>query len=473
MVNTLRNGEIAIMNWTDIDKPTKGYHFKDLNGEPNTKKFVALETSCNAPIEVANTNVPRNEKSMMLERTLYDIIVNNKVKLFDEAESGNVNDETWKSFSQSNQWQTFKKQAMILSSFLSTSKEEIDAAIQNLEKIFKGLGSKNAKQGEDPVEVGFKKLNDVGQELQKSNLVSVNPPIDQTNFIQLIQDRWESIEDSSLFMDMILTRKKRSFAGLIGNKELPTLGDAIQFAFRSVSKNKGKMEKVIEIFKEIVRKDSYTKGKGGTNVGKAEIALAMFFGDCKLPDHGDIQMGEKLIEVKGAGGTVAPRIGQKDWLVSGPTKTTRWRDTAGNQVRSKSEMMRLLKELNVTEPLTLDNINSVLRQVDKNKGLGKKVGIDQVKIQSLKFAIVFGILFNSYVTKERISCFWLFNTMLDRATKDMSELLSTPIIQMDMKPASKEVQWDNAFQFLNNKNIDLIYKTRENNSGYTFSIDFV
>ena len=136
-------------------------------------------------------------------------------------------------------------------------------------------------------------------------------------------------------------------------------------------------------------------------------------------------------------------------------------------------LMRLLKELNVTEPLTLDNINSVLRQVDKNKGLGKKVGIDQVKIQSLKFAIVFGILFNSYVTKERISCFWLFNTMLDRATKDMSELLSTPIIQMDMKPASKEVQWDNAFQFLNNKNIDLIYKTRENNSGYTFSIDFV
>ena len=142
-------------------------------------------------------------------------------------------------------------------------------------------------------------------------------------------------------------------------------------------------------------------------------------------------------------------------------------------MRSKSEMMRLLKELNVTEPLTLDNINSVLRQVDKNKGLGKKVGIDQVKIQSLKFAIVFGILFNSYVTKERISCFWLFNTMLDRATKDMSELLNTPIIQMDMKPASKEVQWDNAFKFLNNKNIDLIYKTRENNSGYTFSIDFV
>ena len=281
MVNTLRNGEIAIMNWIDIDKPTKGYHFKDLNREPNTKKFVALETSCNAPIEIANTNVPRNEKSMMLERTLYDIIVNNKVKLFDEA-----NDETWKSFSQSNQWQTFKKQAMILSSFLSTSKEEIDAAIQNLEKIFKGLGSKNAKQGEDPVEVGFKKLNDVGQELQKSNLVSVNPPIDQTNFIQLIQDRWESIEDSSLFMDMILTRKRRSFAGLIGNKELPTLGDAIQFAFRSVSKNKGKMEKVIEIFKEIVRKDSYTKGKGGTNVGKAEIALAISLSSIVLPVFG-------------------------------------------------------------------------------------------------------------------------------------------------------------------------------------------
>lgn len=90
--------------WIDIDKPTKGYHFKDLNREPNTKKFVALETSCNAPIEIANTNVPRNEKSMILEQTLYDIIVNNKVKLFDEVASGNVNDETWKSFSQSNQW---------------------------------------------------------------------------------------------------------------------------------------------------------------------------------------------------------------------------------------------------------------------------------------------------------------------------------------------------------------------------------
>ena len=44
---------------------------------------------------------------------------------------------------------------------------------------------------------------------------------------------------------------------------------------------------------------------------------------------------------------------------------------------------------------------------------------------------------------------------------------------MDMEPAGKTVQWDNAFKFLNNRNLDLIYKTRENNSGYTFSIDFV
>lgn len=161
----------------------------------------------------------------------------------------------------------------------------------------------------------------------------------------------------------------------------------------------------------------------------AEIALAMFFGDCKLPDHGDIQMGEKLIEVKGAGGTVTPRIGQKDWLIQGTEKSsTRWRDTTGSQVKSKNEMMQLLKELNVVEPLTLDNINGVLKQIDKNRGIAKKKGIDSNKIQSLKFAVVFGILFNSYVTKEGISCFWLFNTFKSQKTHNMEKLLTTPII---------------------------------------------
>ena len=47
MVNTLRNGEIAIMNWIDIDKQTKGYHFKDLNQSNSGVKFKSVVKESN------------------------------------------------------------------------------------------------------------------------------------------------------------------------------------------------------------------------------------------------------------------------------------------------------------------------------------------------------------------------------------------------------------------------------------------
>ncbi len=78
-------------------------------------------------------------------------------------------------------------------------------------------------------------------------------------------------------------------------------------------------------------------------------------------------------------------------------------------------------------------------------------------------------MFNNYVNKEKISCFWLFNTAKDKKTQSLKYLLSTPIIQIDMTDS----MWDNAFKFLSNPNVNLIYKSRENNAGYTFSIDFI
>lgn len=273
------------------------------------------------------------------------------------------------------------------------------------------------------MEVGFKKLNEIGNELVNSSIDTVNPKITQSNFIQLIQDKWGNIEDSSLsteiiddtnlFMDMILTRKNRNFASLITKKNV-TLGEAITLAFKDVSKDDpSRVEKVLQIFEEIVKRDSYTKGIGQTNVGKAEIALAMFFGDCKLPEHGDIQMGNKLIEVKGAGGTITPRMGQRSWLAYGTDKSASWKKYS-DRVKNKNEVNSLLTQVGVNpDELEFSNISDVIAKIEKAKRKQKSmVG----KLESLKFAVIFAIMFNNYVTKEKISCFWLFNTAKDKKT---------------------------------------------------------
>ena len=74
--------------------------------------------------------------------------------------------------------------------------------------------------------------------------------------------------------------------------------------------------------------------------------MAMFFGDCKLPEHGDIQMDKKLIEIKGSGGTIAPRIGQRAWLTKEGEKTANWKFYP-NRIRSKSEASSMLTEIGV------------------------------------------------------------------------------------------------------------------------------
>jgi len=49
----------------------------------------------------------------------------------------------------------------------------------------------------------------------------------------------------------------------------------------------GNKEDVGAMLRKIIRVDSYKKNS--TNVGKAEIALALLFDDCSLPTtHGDI-----------------------------------------------------------------------------------------------------------------------------------------------------------------------------------------
>lgn len=163
-----------------------------------------------------------------------------------------------------------------------------------MEKVFKDLGNVRAEGngGKDPIETGFEKMSKIQNVLEKAKLNTISPPLDSSNFFKLIESKGDSIEDISTFMDMILTRNSRKFATIIQEmkRDDATLGDAIHTAF-SQTHFKDKEDQVMNIFREVVSRDNYKKNS--TAMGKAEIAMALFFGDCTIPDdHGDIQFND-------------------------------------------------------------------------------------------------------------------------------------------------------------------------------------
>lgn len=87
--------------------------------------------------------------------------------------------------------------------------------------------------------------------------------------------------------------------------------------------------------------------KNGAAVGKTELALAMFFSDCKLPDkHGDIQLavkdGNRAIEIKGSAAVITNRITRSNRFEIG----TSW-NQYGRYIKNITK--DILTELNLTE----------------------------------------------------------------------------------------------------------------------------
>lgn len=137
--------------------------------------------------------------------------------------------------------------------------------------------------------------------MQKSGIATngdkegVIPEIKIRHFLDLLQDdTWirkprnsEPVThtkkyDIGLFIKMILSRGKRKISGYLNNKGV-TFGNILNHTMSKL----GNKEDVGAMLRKIIRVDNYKKNK--TNVGKAEIALALLFDDCSLPStHGDI-----------------------------------------------------------------------------------------------------------------------------------------------------------------------------------------
>lgn len=128
--------------------------------------------------------------------------------------------------------------------------------------------------------------------------------------------------DISTFIKMLETRKNRFLSKKIQNNTTYYLKDILKETIKT-SMPKCNAEMVMDIFRKIVNQGGYSKNN--SSVGKGEIALAMFFGDCSLPKtKGDIEMtsfdGEssKKVEVKGADAGITDR-GELQYDVKGMT----------------------------------------------------------------------------------------------------------------------------------------------------------
>ena len=240
---------------------------------------------------------------------------------------------------------------------------------------------------------------------------------------------------------MLLTRNKRKFADVLSSKN-KRIFDILKDAFAKELGDKN-VESAFNIFRKVVALGNYKKN--GTSVGKAEIALAMFFGDCRLSDtHGDILLDDAAVEVKGSGASFTNRTTLykdiKDMWYSNVIKLTnenlplvgleKPRDVWNNKQLG-------IKDLDITSIDLNDQLNTVVDNIRKMRTEKTKSAFNVIM-----FKVLFGALFRSYALgrvakKKPGETNGGFDKMIILSTKDNvknasteSELLNTKIVEI-------------------------------------------
>lgn len=119
----------------------------------------------------------------------------------------------------------------------------------------------------------------------------------------------DKVYDINMFIDFVTNRKtlpefKSYFDSLRPNKPL-SMGAVFQKVFQK--KSETFRNKISDLFQKILNMNQFKKSGGA--VGKAEIAMALFFKDCRLAQNkGDIEIAGRPIEVKGEGGAITMRL---------------------------------------------------------------------------------------------------------------------------------------------------------------------
>lgn len=336
MVNTLRNGEIAIMNWIDIDKPTKGYHFKDLNQSKSGVKFksVVNESNNETPaFKYKQGATTKDElKAQILATTLYDAVMKYRSNIVKEGKTPNLANHE---FFNRGEWQEFEKHGKMIAQFMGADEEQIGTALANMKKAFISLGSKMGEQGENALDKGLETLNQMDMAFEKDNISNLQPKIRVSRLLELLSSEYNRKEaytdpetgkpktknvptqkmvDGNVyeysipkFIDIVLNPLKGLDKML--NDLQPSRGNLTLMDILSPIK---KDPELIEIFRKIVTQDKYTKNNAA--VGKVEIALAMFFKNCRLADDkGDILLNGVPVEIKGSQGIITERVERKNY----------------------------------------------------------------------------------------------------------------------------------------------------------------
>lgn len=154
-----------------------------------------------------------------------------------------------------------------------------------------------------------------------SPIEGLKPPPKLNNIIQLLlpeqykvgrgknAELKDKVYDINMFIDFVTNRKnlpefKSYFDSLKPNKPL-SMGAVFQKVFKD--KDDSFRDKISDLFQKILNMNQYKKSGGA--VGKAEIAMALFFKDCRLAQNkGDIEIAGRPIEVKGEGGAITMRL---------------------------------------------------------------------------------------------------------------------------------------------------------------------
>ena len=275
------------VTWIDIDAPKKECAFKELEKE-------SLDET---PMQVEKKRKNEKEKEQVLEHTLFRAVNTLFPQVVSEAA-----DSHKEQFFKGNDWNDFYRHAKMIASFIGTDDKKIDNVLKNMKRAFENLGGE---------EEGFKKINEIDRILMSgSGIGDVYPKITVKNFIDIALPNDVNVNGVEFrqqimkFFDFVLTRNSRKLAPLLA-KNGTFLG-----CLKSQLKGDKDAESIFTYFRKVVGMNNYKKHGG--EVGKAEIALALFFGDCRLPDdNGDVVMemknGERKIEVKGSKAAITER----------------------------------------------------------------------------------------------------------------------------------------------------------------------
>lgn len=277
-----------------------------------------------------------------------------------------------------------------------------------------------------------------------------------------VQEKQAEPYEVGKLIDMIISRKSRKLTKVIDKNG--TIRQVLANLFKTFGKEGER------IFRKIVSAGNYQKN--GAAVGKTELALAMFFSDCKLPDkHGDIQLavkdGSRAIEIKGSAAVITNRITRSNRFEIG----TSWKQY-GSHIKNISK--DIVSEINLSEvnPTDKKKMGEALQRrlalIDDKLSKEHKE-VPEESWTALKFAMLFGALFRAYaqITTNKkgdpnggFDEMWIFNTEDDLGNNKESALLDSRLVKIQ---ANESTFWYNdgirILNSLKNQGIDVQFQS--------------